>query len=333
MGEVNIAVLGAGGMVGQKVLEILEERHFPAKSLRLLATARSAGSKVSFRGENLTIEEVDAASFKGVEVAFFCASSEAARELAPQAVRDGAVVIDKSNAFRMDPRVPLAVPEVNPQAIREHDGIIASPNCSTIQLVVALYPLHQLATLRRVLVSTYQSVSGSGREAVEELRTQTVQVLAGEEPAPQAYPYRIAFNLLPHIDSFEENGYTREEMKLVRETRKILREPELAIAATAVRVPVFYAHSESVVIETERSLSSEEARRILENAPGVRVVDDPAALRYPMPEEATGRDEVLVGRIRQDLSAPRGLALWVVADNLRKGAATNAVQIAELLNE
>ncbi|MCG0238040.1 MAG: aspartate-semialdehyde dehydrogenase [Firmicutes bacterium] len=327
----NVAILGASGLVGQTLLRLLEERNFPVGKLRILATARSAGQTVTFRGQELVIEEATPDAFAGVDIAFFAASNEASRELAPEAVRRGAVVIDKSSYWRMHPEVPLAVPEVNPDAIRQHRGIIASPNCSTIQLVLPLKALHDAAGLRRVVVSTYQAVSGTGKEAVEELRRQAPRVLAGEDPEPQVYPRPIAFNVLPHCDSFQENGYTREEMKLTLETRKILGLPDLPIAATAVRVPVFTGHSEAVLVETEEKLTAAQAREVLARMPGVVVVDDPAALAYPDPLMAAGRDEVFVGRIREDLSSPTGLWLWVVSDNLRKGAATNAIQIAEFL--
>lgn len=327
----NVAILGASGLVGQTLLRLLEERNFPVGKLRILATARSAGQTVTFRGQELVIEEATPDAFAGVDIAFFAASNEASRELAPEAVRRGAVVIDKSSYWRMHPEVPLAVPEVNPDAIRQHRGIIASPNCSTIQLVLPLKALHDAAGLKRVVVSTYQAVSGTGKEAVEELRRQAPRVLAEEDPEPQVYPRPIAFNVLPHCDSFQENGYTREEMKLTLETRKILGLPDLPIAATAVRVPVFTGHSEAVLVETEEKLTAAQAREVLARMPGVVVVDDPAALAYPDPLMAAGRDEVFVGRIREDLSSPTGLWLWVVSDNLRKGAATNAIQIAEFL--
>lgn len=331
MNGLNIAILGAAGAVGQEVLRLLDERKFPVASLKLLATSRSAGTSFEFRGEKLVVEEARPESFDGVDVAFFAASTGASKEFGPEAVRRGAVVVDKSNAFRMDPEVPLAVPEVNPEAIAAHKGIVASPNCSTIQMVLALKPIHDAARLTRVVVSTYQSVSGTGREAMEELRHQSGEVLAGRDARPEVYPYQIAFNLLPHIDAFEPNGYTGEEMKMVRETRKILDLPDLPITATTVRVPVFISHSESILVETEEKLSVEQARAVLSRFPGVVVWDDPAQLHYPTPVQAAGRDEVFVGRIREDLSSPRGLNLWVVSDNLRKGAATNAIQIAEFL--
>lgn len=331
MNGLKVAILGAAGAVGQEVLRLLDERKFRVASLKLLATARSAGTAFEFRGEKLVVEEVRPDSFAGVDVAFFAATTGASKEFAPLAVRRGAVVVDKSNAFRMDPEVPLAVPEVNPDAIAAHRGIVASPNCSTIQMVVALKPIHDAARLTRVVVSTYQSVSGTGREAMDELRHQSGELLAGREARPEVYPYQIGFNLLPHIDAFEPNGYTGEEMKMVRESRKILDLPDLPITATTVRVPVFISHSESILAETEEKLTVEKAREVLSRFPGVVVWDDPAKLHYPTPVQAAGRDEIFVGRIREDLSSPRGLNLWVVSDNLRKGAATNAIQIAEFL--
>lgn len=327
----NVAILGASGVVGQTLLRLLAERQFPLKSLKILATARSAGQTITFQGQELTIEEATPDAFAGVDIAFFAASNDASRDLAPEAVRRGAVVIDKSSYWRMHPDVPLAVPEVNPEAIRRHQGIIASPNCSTIQLVLPLKAIHAAAGLKRVVVSTYQAVSGTGKEAIEELQVQAPRVLAGQPPEPRVYPKQIAFNVLPHCDKFEENGYTKEEMKLTNETRKILGLPDLPLAATAVRVPVFTSHSESVLVETEKKLSPAEAREVLSRMPGVVVVDDPATLAYPDAVSAADRDEVFVGRIREDLSSPNGLWMWVVSDNLRKGAATNAIQIAEFL--
>ncbi len=330
MSGYRVAVLGTGA-VGQELLRILEERRFPVAELRLLATSRSAGQKVTWKGETHTIKEVEPADFEGVQVAFFAASTGASKELAPEAARRGAVVVDKSNAWRMDDTVPLVVPEVNGEAVEKHRGIIASPNCSTIQMVVAIKPIHDAARLTRVVVSTYQSVSGTGREAMEELSRQTRQIVDAEPVTRSVYPYQIAFNLLPHIDAFEPNGYTGEEMKMTRETRKIMGLPELPVAATTVRVPVYISHSESVLVETERKLTVAEAREILSRAPGVTVQDDPSRNVYPLPLDAAGQDDVFVGRIREDLSSPRGLHLWVVSDNLRKGAATNAVQVAEEL--
>lgn len=327
----NVAILGASGAVGQQLLKLLVERNFPLGDLKILATARSAGQTVHFQGQPLTIAEASPDSFRGVDIAFFAASNDASRDLAPEAVKRGAVVIDKSSFWRMHPEVPLAVPEVNPEAIRRHNGIIASPNCTTIQLVMALQPIHRAATLRRVIVSTYQSVSGTGKDAMDELRQQAPQILAGATPSPQVYRKPIAFNSLAHCDAFDAGGYTKEEWKVTNETRKILGLPDLPVAATAVRVPVFISHSESVLVETERKLTVAEARRVLSEFPGVVVQDDPENLVYPDALSAAGQDEVFVGRIREDLSSPNGLWMWVVSDNLRKGAATNAIQIAEFL--
>lgn len=331
MNQQHVAILGASGVVGQELLRLLVERRFPLASLKILASSRSAGQTVRFNGEELTIEEVTPDSFRGVDIAFFAASNDASKELAPEAVKRGAVVIDKSSYWRMHPDVPLAVPEVNPAAIRAHKGIIASPNCSTIQLVMALKPLHDAAGLERVVVSTYQSVSGTGKDAMAELREQAPKVLAGEPFEPKIYEKQIAFNVLAHCDAFGPDGYTKEETKLVNETRKILGVPDLRISATAVRVPVLISHSEAVLIETRRPLEPAEARELLSRMPGVVVQDDPDNMAYPDAVAAAGRDEVFVGRIRKDLSSPNGLWLWVVSDNLRKGAATNAIQIAEFL--
>lgn len=323
-----VAVLGTGA-VGQELLRILDERRFPVSELRLLATSRSAGNKVTWRGCTHTIQEVKPEAFKGVKFAFIAATTAASKEFGPIAAREGAIVIDKSNAFRMDPKVPLVIPEVNGDALAKHQGIVASPNCSTIQMVVAIKPLHDAARLTRVVVSTYQSVSGTGREAMDELQLQSREALDGKPVTRTVYPYQIAFNLFPHIDSFESNGYTGEEMKMTRETRKILDLPELPIAATTVRVPVHISHSESVLVETELKLTVPQAQEILAKAPGVTLLDDPAKSVYPTPLDAAGKDDVFVGRVREDISSANGLHLWVVSDNLRKGAATNAVQIAE----
>lgn len=312
------------------MLQVLEERAFPVAEIKVLATSRSAGKKVTFAGEEITVEETTPESFRGVDLALF-AGGEASKEFARVAVAKGAVVIDNSSTFRLDPDVPLVVPEVNPEAVKEHRGIIANPNCSTIQMVVVLKPLHDAARIKRVVVSTYQAVSGAGAEAIEELRNQTRVVLAGELAEPKVFPWPIAFNLFPHIDVFLDNGYCREEMKMILETRKIMGVPEMPITATTVRVPVFVGHSEAVNVETEKKLTPEQAREILSQAPGVVVQDNPQEKLYPLPIHAAGRDEVFVGRIREDFSIPCGLNLWIVADNLRKGAATNAVQIAELL--
>jgi aspartate-semialdehyde dehydrogenase len=318
-------------LVGQKILKILAERDFPVGDLTLMATARSAGQAFEFRGRSRTVEEARPDRFDHVDVAFFAATAAASQELAPEAVKRGAVVIDKSSVFRMTPGVPLVVPEVNPDALDGHQGIIASPNCSTIQFVMVLAPLCRRRAVRRVVVSTYQSVSGTGREAVEELTAQSRAVLDGHPVKGEVYPHQIAFNVLPHIDKFDPEGYTGEETKMIQETRKIMGLPGLAITATTARVPTYVGHAESVNIEFEDDLGPDEARRILNSAAGVVVADDPARNGYPLPVDAAGRDEVFVGRIRKDFSIPHGLNLWIVSDNLRKGAATNAVQIAETL--
>jgi len=327
-----VAVIGAG-LVGRAIVGLLEERCFPAAGLRVFATERSAGARLSFMGETITVERVSERSFSGVDLAFFAIGSEGSRELAPAAVRAGAVVVDKSNAFRMEEDVPLVVPEVNPYAAERHTGIVASPNCSTIQLVVALKPIHDAAKVERVTVATYQAASGAGREAEEELLRGSKEAVQGVESSSDVRggADRLPFNLIPRIDEFDAEGHTLEELKMVRETRKIMETRTMRVAATCVRVPVFVGHSEAVGLETQRPISPQDVRTLLERAPGVEVVDDPAGDRYPTPRAAEGRDEVFVGRIRRDPSCDRGILMWIVADNLRKGAATNAVQIAELL--
>ncbi len=327
-----VAVVGATGAVGQEMLRVLAERDFPVRELRVLASARSAGKHVDFKGRDIAVQELTDDSFAGVQIALFSAGGKVSERFCPVAARAGAVCVDNTNAFRMDANVPLVVPEVNPQAIARHKGIIANPNCSTIQMVVVLKPLHDAARIRRVVVSTYQSTSGAGKKAMDELFHQTADIINGREYAPKVFPYRIAFNVIPQIDVFLENGYTKEEMKMTNETRKIMEDDSIRLAATTVRVPVFYGHSEAVNIETERKLTAAEARALLAKAPGVKVVDDPANRRYPMPIEAAGQDDTLVGRIREDVSLENGLNLWIAADNIRKGAATNAVQIAEILS-
>lgn len=331
----NVAVVGATGAVGRQILEILEERQFPVGELRLLASERSDGDFLEFRDEQYIVQTLSEDSFKGIDIALFSAGGERSATFCPIAAAAGAVCIDNSSAWRMDGEVPLVVPEVNPEALAgyRNKGIIANPNCSTIQLVVALKPLHDCSPIRRLVVSTYQSVSGSGQKAIDELRVQCGELLNGRPSDPKVYPHQIAFNCLPHIDTFLDNGYTREEMKLVNETRKILGDENLGITATAVRVPVFYGHSESVNVETVETISVARAREVLASAPGVELVDDVAELSYPMSIEAAGQDLVLVGRIRADESCDTALNLWLAADNLRKGGATNAVQIAELLVE
>jgi len=326
----RLAVVGATGAVGPIVLEVLAERGFPAREVVAFASARSRGLRVPFAGSELEVRELTEDALAGFDLALFSAGGSTSRQFAPEAVRRGCVVVDKSSAFRMHAAVPLIVPEVNPDAAAGHTGIVANPNCSTIQLVTALKPLHDAAGLAHVTVATYQAVSGTGARAVAELRSQSAAALAGEPQAAEVYPHPIAFNVLPHCDVFEGDE-TTEETKLVRETHKILGDASIGISATCVRVPVWRSHSEAVWVETCDRLSAAEARRLLAAAPGVRVVDDPAHAGYPLPSGAAGQDDVLVGRIREDRSRRNGLALWVVADNLRKGAATNGVQIAELL--
>ena len=331
----NIAIVGATGAVGTEMLRVLEEREFPVQELRLLASERSEGNFLEFSGEEIMVQKLTRDSFAGIDIALFSAGGDRSREFCPIAAAAGAVCIDNSSVWRLDPEVPLVVPEVNPGDIAGYTrkGIIANPNCSTIQLVVALKPLHDAASIKRVVVSTYQAVSGTGQKAIEELRIQTGELLNGRPADCKVYPHQIAFNCLPHIDVFLDNGYTREEMKMVNETRKIMGDDSIKVTATTVRVPVFYGHSEAVNIETEKKISAELARELLAAAPGVQLVDDVKNLIYPMPIDAAGQDMTLVGRIREDESIANGLNLWVVADNLRKGAATNAVQIAEILAE
>jgi aspartate-semialdehyde dehydrogenase len=327
----TVAVVGATGAVGAEMIEVLEERKFPVETLLPLASSRSAGGSVTFRGQDVTVKLLTKDSFGGVDIALFSAGTDVSREYAPIAAKAGAVVIDNSAAWRMEKDVPLVVPEVNPQDASRHRGIIANPNCSTIQMVVALKPLHDRVRIKRVVVTTFQSVSGTGKEAMDELMEECQALLSFKEPQPKVYPYQIAFNCLPHIDDFLPSGYTKEEMKMVNETRKIMGDQTIQVTATTVRVPVYVGHSEAVNIETERKLTANEARAILAAAPGVLVFDDPSRKVYPMPLDVAGKDEVYVGRIREDESIPNGLNLWVVADNLRKGAALNAVQIAEIL--
>ncbi len=326
-----VAVVGATGAVGTEMIEVLEERKFPVTRLVPLASTRSAGGTVTFEGNEVPVEVLTKDSFAGVDIALFSAGADLSREFAPVAVKAGAVVIDNSAAWRMTPEVPLVVPEVNAHDIQWHKGIIANPNCSTIQMVVALKPLHDEARIKRIVVTTFQSVSGTGKDAMDELMVECQDLLSFKSASPKVYPYQIAFNCLPQIDDFLPSGYTKEEMKMVHETRKIMGDQSIHVTATTVRVPVYVGHSEAVNIETERKLSANEARAILSTAPGVLLYDDPAHKIYPMPLEVAGKDEVYVGRVREDESIANGLNLWVVADNLRKGAALNAVQIAEHL--
>lgn len=326
----HVAIAGATGAVGTEFLRVLEKHRFPIASLRLLASERSEGKKLTFAGETFTVQRLTEDSFEGVQIAFFSAGASRSRQFAPAAVRAGAVVIDNSSAYRMDPQVPLVVPEINLEDAREHRGIIANPNCSTIIMLMAVAPLHRLSRVRRIVVSTYQSASGAGAQAMQELIDQTAAVLEGKEVTPRVLPHQIAFNLFSHNSAINEWGYNEEEWKMIHESRKILHEPELAITATCVRVPVLRAHSESINIEfAERRPGVQEAREALQAFPGVKLVDDRERNHFPMPIEASEREEVLVGRIREDVSNPMALDLFVSGDQLLKGAALNAVQIAE----
>lgn len=326
-----VAVVGATGAVGREMLKVLEQRDFPAKDVRAFASARSKGVKLPFKGGEIIVEELTEDSFKGIDLALFSAGGGVSKKFAPIAAEDGCVVVDNSSAWRMDDNVPLVVPEVNPEDLDWHKGIIANPNCSTIQMVVVLKPLHDVAKIKRVVVSTYQAVSGTGQKAIQELENQVRQIFNMKEVECKVYPHQIAFNCLPHIDVFLDNDYTKEEMKMVNETKKIMHAPEIKVTATTVRVPVFYGHSESVNIEFYNSISAKEARAILSQAPGVKVLDNPKENIYPLAIYAAGEDDTFVGRIREDDTVDNGLNLWIVADNLRKGAALNAVQIAEHL--
>jgi aspartate-semialdehyde dehydrogenase len=331
MSGVTVAVVGATGAAGQTTLRILEERKFPVRELRCFASERSVGKTLTFAGEPVTVRRIEPAAFKGVDVAICSAGTAQARELAPMIVKAGAIVVDKSNAWRMDPGVPLVVPEINAHAVRGHRGILASPNCTTIVTVMPLKPLHDAGRLRRVVATSYQAVSGAGVNGIEELREQTLAWARGERVAPRHFAHPIAFNLIPAIDRFADDGYTGEELKLVNETRKILEVPDLPVAPTTVRVPVFTCHSVAVNAETEEKITAARARELFARFPGLRVCDDPARQEYPMPLTVEGQDDCVVGRVREDLSHPRALNFWVVGDQLRKGAATNAVQIAELV--
>lgn len=331
----NVAVVGATGAVGSEMLEILEERGFPINELRLLASERSAGTKLTFKGKKVAVAELKKDSFKGIDIALFSPGASVSAIYAPIAAKAGCVVIDNTSQFRMDKDVPLVVPEVNPHAIAQYKkkGIIANPNCSTIQMVVALKPIHDAAKIKRVVVSTYQATSGAGKEAMEELAYQTMDFLSGKDSEPSIFAHRIAFNLIPQIDDFLDNGYTKEEMKMVNETKKIMEDDSIMVTATTVRVPVFYSHSESVNIETAKKITADEVKKLLKKAPGVKLLDNPAKKVYPMPIDAAGCDETFVGRIREDESIKNGINMWIVSDNIRKGAALNAVQIAEILIE
>ena len=326
-----VAIAGATGAVGVEMIRTLEQRHFPVRKLRLLASERSVGKKMKYNGSDVTVEELTEGSFKGVELALFSAGAERSRIFAPAAVTAGTVVVDNSSAFRMDEAVPLVIPEVNPQEVARHHGIVANPNCSTIIALVPLWPLHKAARIVRLVAATYQAVSGTGAKAIEELEQQVRAYVKGEPIKRSVYPHQIAFNVLPQVGPADASGYTQEEKKLLHETRKIFGDGRIRVSATCVRVPVFRSHSEALFIETEKKLTAAEAKAILAKAPGVIVKDDVNANQYPMPLEASGRGEVIVGRIREDSSCDRGLALWVAGDQLLKGAALNAVQIAEIL--
>jgi aspartate-semialdehyde dehydrogenase len=329
----RVCVVGATGVVGREMISVLEERDFPVRELKLLASERTAGTIQEFKGKKLKVQVLREDSFKGMEVGLFSAGGSISQKYAPIASEDGCVVIDNTSAFRMDPEVPLVVPEVNPHAIADysHKGIIANPNCSTIQMVVVLKPIHDVAKIKRVVVSTYQSVSGTGKEAIRELESQTLAIFNQQELKCEVYPHQITFNCIPHIDVFSENGYTKEEIKMINETKKIMEDESIGITATTVRVPVFYGHSESVNIETAKKITPDEVRDILAQAPGVKVVDNPKRNEYPLAIYAAGKDETFVGRIREDPSIEKGIDMWIVSDNIRKGAALNAVQIAEIL--
>jgi len=329
----NVAVAGATGAVGNEMVAILEERNFPVKNLKLLASSRSVGKTISFKGTDIKVEELKEDSFKGVDIGLFSPGGAISMKFAPIAAASGCVVIDNTSAFRMEPDIPLVVPEVNEHAIAgyKNRGIISNPNCSTIQMVVVLKPLHDFAKIKRVVVSTYQAVSGTGKKAIYELEQQVLAIYNNKEIEKKVYPHQIAFNCLPHIDSFLENGYTKEEMKMVNETKKIMEDQSIQVTATTVRVPVFYGHSESVNVEFESDVTPEKARELLSKAPGVKVTDDPSKNIYPLAIYAAGKDDTFVGRIRRDESVKYGLNMWIVSDNIRKGAALNAVQIAEVL--
>ena len=330
MKSYRVAVVGALGAVGQEMIKTLEQRDFPVSELVPLDIPENDGKKVTFKGKEIVVKTAKEGAFRGVDVALFSAGADASLALAPIAAKEGAIVVDNSSHWRMDPEVPLVVPEVNPGALDGHKGIIANPNCSTIQMLVALKPIHDAFTIKRIVVSTYQAISGTGAAAIAEMSAQAKAWVGGKPIESKVYPRQILFNALPHIDVFQENGYTKEEMKMVHETHKIM-DPAILVSPTAVRVPVFRGHSESINVQTERPFTLAAVRALLEKAPGVKVMDDPSTLTYPTPLDADGRDEVFVGRLRPDETVPNGLNLWVVSDNLRKGAALNAVQIAEAL--
>ncbi|MFC5702077.1 aspartate-semialdehyde dehydrogenase [Cohnella faecalis] len=332
----NVAVVGSTGAVGEQILKLLAERDFPIKSLKLLSSARSAGTKIAFKGQDITVEEAKPESFAGVDIALFSAGGDVSKALIPHAIEHGTVCIDNTNAYRMDPGTPLVVPEVNIDKVNEHKGVIANPNCSTIQMVAALKPLYDRFGISRIIVSTYQAVSGAGAKAINEMLRQSREVLEGNDPNPDILPvgslpvkHQIAFNAIPQIDKFQENGFTLEEMKMIRETKKIMNDESLEVTATCVRIPVVYGHSESVYVELKQDFDLSEVKKLLAEAPGIELQDDPDNQVYPLATDAAGKNEVFVGRVRRDLSNPRALNLWIVSDNLLKGAAWNAVQIAE----
>lgn len=335
---VNVAVVGATGAVGEQIIRLLDERNFPINELKFLSSARSAGVKLRFKDRDITVEEATPESFKGVNIALFSAGGDVSKALAPHAVEAGAVCIDNTNAFRMDPETPLVVPEVNLDKINEHKGIIANPNCSTIQMVAALKPLYDRFGISRIIVSTYQAVSGAGSKAINEMLRQSKEVLNGNDPKPDILPvgslpvkHQIAFNAIPQIDKFLDNGFTNEEMKMINETKKIMGDESIEVTATCVRIPVVYGHSESVYVELKEEFDLEEVKNLLANAPGIVLVDNPQEQQYPLATEAAGKLETFVGRVRKDISNPKALNLWIVSDNLLKGAAWNAVQIAEYI--
>lgn len=328
----HVAVVGATGAVGQQMLKTLADRDFEMDTLTLLSSKRSAGTKVTFRGQEYTVQEATPESFEGVNIALFSAGGNVSKALAPEAVKRGAIVVDNTSAFRMDENIPLVVPEVNEKDLHDHQGIIANPNCSTIQMVAALEPLRQAYGMKKVIVSTYQAVSGAGHEAIDELYSQSQAILNKEDVKPEVMPYQIAFNAIPQIDKFQDNGYTFEEMKMINETKKIMHMPELEVAATCVRLPIETGHSESVYVELEsKDATVDDIKSILKDAPGITLQDDPSQQIYPMPADAVGKNDVFVGRIRKDLDRPNGFHMWIVSDNLLKGAAWNSVQIAESL--
>ncbi|MGF1536546.1 MAG: aspartate-semialdehyde dehydrogenase [Elainellaceae cyanobacterium] len=327
----RIAVLGATGAVGTEILSLLEERDFPVSELVLLASPRSAGRTLTFKGQDVPVQAVSDRALKNIDIVMASAGGSISKQWAPVAAEIGAVVVDNSSAFRMDPSVPLVIPEINPEAAADHQGIIANPNCTTILMAMAVWPLHQVHPVRRILAATYQSASGAGARAMEEVKHQATAILTGHEPKAEIFPYPLAFNLFPHNSPLDDQGYCQEEMKMVNETRKIFAQPDLRIKATCIRVPILRAHSEALTLEFDQPFSPDEARAILAQSPGVTVVEDWQANYFPMPADASGQDNVLVGRIRADISHPNGLELWLCGDQIRKGAALNAVQIAELL--